>query len=857
MTRERDGLGLLLIDAAGAVRAGNARGLDLLARDAGQWGGALRARLEQAALRCPESGTFSAPGRAGAACTLEFFVEDQPGGAAGERIAVLQEIAPAVPSTLAGPHASSLLNAALDSLPDGFVLFDADDRIALYNERYRDLYPDSADLIAIGTSYEHGIREGVRRGQYPEALGREEEWIAERLRQHRDPQKPIEQRTADGRWVRILERRTPTGETVGLRVDITEIKQREAALRRSEERLRATMDATPDCIFCVDGEGRAVDVNQAVETVFGYTRADIIGKVPVDVVIPERFRPALKEGLRRYVERGEAPDGGVRHEIKALRSDGSEFSCEITITAARSAEQHLLVAYIRDITARKEREREFRQAKEAAEIADRAKSDFIARMSHEIRTPMNAVIGLSSLLVDTPLDDVQRQHVEMIEKSAAHLLSLINDILDFSRFEAGQFGLAIQAFDVRELAESAVAVSRGLPGAAGLSISSRLAPGVPSRLRGDVRRLNQILLNLLSNAVKFTEKGSVTLSCALLEQLARSVRVRFAVEDTGVGIPPELRRRLFQPFEQGAAAPAIQASGTGLGLAICRQLVEFMGGSIGVESTRTGSTFWFELELDVDVPSDDVTALRSGLVSGSRPLSILVAEDVPASQVLARALLEKMGHRVEIRSDGAAALAAVRSGSFDLVLMDIQMPIMDGLEASRAIRALDGHAAEVPIVALIPVGQPEERARALAAGATDTLAKPIRPRELASVVERVVSSGQSQPIAIDEEEDAIDHAALDELRQSVGPEAFERLVVRYHQDAGESLGELDVAAQAHDAIRIRRAAHRLVGLFGQFGAARAAEAAANVESASDAELAECVASLRTHGRRALAAMQPR
>lgn len=236
----------------------------------------------------------------------------------------------------AAPQDGALLLAALEALPDGFVLFDADDHIALYNERYREMYRDSADLIAVGTSYEHGLREGVRRGQYPEARGREEAWIAERLRQHRDPQAPIEQRTADGRWVRILERRTPTGETVGLRVDITGIKEREAALQRSEERLRAIMDATPDCIFCVDGTGRAVDVNQAVETVLGYRRDDIIGRRPVDIVIPERFRPGLEVGLRRYVEAGEVPDGRARHEMRALRADGSEFFCEVTIAAARS-----------------------------------------------------------------------------------------------------------------------------------------------------------------------------------------------------------------------------------------------------------------------------------------------------------------------------------------------------------------------------------------------------------------------------------------------------------------------------------------------------------------------------------------
>jgi PAS domain S-box-containing protein len=745
----------------------------------------------------------------------------------------------------------ALLLAALEALPDGFVLFDADDHIALYNERYREMYRDSADLIGVGTSYEHGLREGVRRGQYPEARGREEAWIAERLRQHRDPQGPIEQRTADGRWVRILERRTPTGETVGLRVDITGIKEREAALQRSEERLRAIMDATPDCIFCVDGTGRAVDVNQAVETVLGYRRDDIIGRRPVDIVIPERFRPGLEVGLRRYVEAGEVPDGKARHEMRAVRADGSEFFCEVTIAAARSSGRHMVVACLRDVTVRKQREYELRQAKEAAEIADRAKSDFIARMSHEIRTPMNAVIGLSSLLVDTPLDAVQKQHVELIEKSATHLLSLINDILDFSRLDAGRSDLEVRPLDVQDLVQGAVAVARSLPGAARLRIASELAPDVPPRLEGDARRLNQILLNLLGNPVKFTDGGAVTLSCRLAERHAGSVRLRFAVEDTGIGISPEMRSRLFMPFEQGAEAAVRQASGTGLGLAICRQLVESMGGAIGVDSTPgAGSTFWFEL--DFDVAATDVAAAALPDARIHRHLSVLAAEDVPSHQILVRALLEKMGHRVEIVADGSAALAAAKTSRFDLVMMNVWMPVMDGLAAIRAIRALDGPAAAVPIVALTSFGQPEDKARALAAGADDCLAKPIRPLELAAVIER--ATGRTMPVVPAVEED-MDLVTLEELRQSVGEEAFARLLMRFRQDADESLRELDAAAQAHDPSRLRKAAHRLAGLFGQFGASRAAEAAAAVELASDDDIAGHVTLLLTSGRQALAAME--
>ncbi len=745
----------------------------------------------------------------------------------------------------------ALLLAALDALPDGFVLFDADDRIALYNERYRELYRDSADLIAVGASYERGLREGVRRGQYPEALGREEAWIAERLRQHRDPQGPIEQRTADGRWVRILERRTPTGETVGLRVDITGIKEREEALQRSEERLRAIMDATPDCIFCVDGTGRAVDVNQAVEAVFGYRRADIIGRRPVDIVIPERFRPALEVGLRRYVEAGEVPDAKARHEMKAVRADGSEFFCEVTIAAARSRERHMVVACLRDVTARKQREYELRQAKESADIANRAKSDFIARMSHEIRTPMNAVIGLSSLLVHTPLDAAQKQHVDLIEKSATHLLALINDILDFSRLDAGHSELEVRPFDVQDLVQGAVAVARSLPGAARLAITSSLAPDIPARLEGDARRLNQILLNLLGNAVKFTDGGAVTLSCRMVERHGGAARLRFAVEDTGIGISPEMRSRLFMPFEQGAEAAARQAGGTGLGLAICRQLVESMGGALGVDSTPgAGSTFWFEL--DFDVAANDLAASAIPEARGQRQLSVLVAEDVPSHQILVRALLEKMGHRVEIEADGSAALAAAKTGRFDLVMMNVRMPVMDGLAASRAIRALEGPAAAVPIVGLTAFGQPEDKARALAAGADDCLAKPIRPLELAAVIERVTT--RTMPV-VPTVEDDIDRVALEELRQSVGVEAFERLLIRFRQDADESLDELDAAAQARDPVRLRRAAHRLAGLFGQFGAMRAAEDAAAVELASDDDIARHGMLLLTTGRRALAAME--
>lgn len=276
-----------------------------------------------------------------------------------------------------------------------------------------------------------------------------------------------------------------------------------------------------------------------------------------------------------------------------------------------------------------------------------------------------------------------------------------------------------------------------------------------------------------------------------------------------------------------------------------------MGGAIGVDSTPgAGSTFWFELDFDVAVTDVAATALPG--IRLHRQLAVLVAEDVPSHQILVRALLEKMGHRVEIVADGSAALAAAKTGHFDLVMMNVRMPLMDGLAASRAIRALEGPTAAVPIIALTAFGQPEDKARALAAGADDCLAKPIRPLELAAVIERM--SGQTMPVLPAVEED-MDRVALEELRQSVGEEAFARLLMRFRQDADESLGELEAAAQACDPARLRKAAHRLAGLFGQFGATGAAEDAAAVELASDDDIARHVTVLLTSGRRALAAME--
>jgi PAS domain S-box-containing protein len=486
-------------------------------------------------------------------------------------------------------------------------------------------------------------------------------------------------------------------------------------------------------LLCIAGfDGLVKRANPACESVLGWKENEVENVHFTRFVHPGDLAAAMGE-FRRLA----AGEPGT-FTIRVLRKDGTYRW--LLWSGASIPGERLMYMAAKDVTAQKETEERLRQAKEAAEAAARAKMEFLANMSHELRTPVNGIIGLTELALETDLDGEAREYLEGCRISCDALLSVVNDVLDFSKIDAGALELESVGFDVAGLVEGVVRVVEVRAREKGLALTTILEPGVPRRLKGDPGRLRQVLLNLAVNAVKFTEKGWVRIELHPVELRGQSALLRFAVADTGIGIPQDKLEVVFSPFTQADSSTTRRHGGTGLGLAIARRLVEAMGGELSARSVPgRGSRFEFILELPIE-PSAPEASEPSSTSEFKRPLRILLAEDNRINQLVTIRLLERLGHAVDIAADGKEAVERVASGTYDVVLMDVQMPEMDGIEATRAIRGRerDRGLRRVPIVALTARATENDRAQCLRAGMDGYLQKPFVRGTLIEAIAGVV-----------------------------------------------------------------------------------------------------------------------
>jgi len=545
-----------------------------------------------------------------------------------------------------------------------------------------------------------------------------------------------------------------------LNIDITARKQAEETLRESEARLRIITESAQDAILMMDPNGLISFWNPAAERILGYTREEALGQNLHTLIVPPRYLAAHRAAFPLFQNTGQGAAVGKTLDLEACRKDGKEISIQLSLSAIQLVGAWHAVGTLRDITERKQAEaklletnRELEAATAQAhamavlaENASIAKSEFLANMSHEIRTPMNGVIGMTGLLLDTQLDDDQRRYAEIVLSSAESLLGLLNDILDFSKIEAGKLEMETLDFDLRATLDGFAEMMALKTDEKGLEFLCGAAPDVPTFLVGDPGRLRQILVNLTGNAVKFTDTGEVAVRVSLEQETEADALIRFSVRDTGIGIPADKQDALFQKFTQVDASTTRKYGGTGLGLAISKQLVQAMGGEIGVNSPATplrageegrGSEFWFTVRLrkQPEHSKEDEQTLAAGLsptgISGAR---ILIVDDNANNREILRVLFTAWGARPDEAPDGQTSLRllhqAVDAGDpYAVAVLDMQMPGMDGETLGRAIRA-DAALRDTRLVMMTSLGQRRDAARLEAIGFAAYLTKPVRQAEL-------------------------------------------------------------------------------------------------------------------------------
>ena len=734
-----------------------------------------------------------------------------------------------------------MLLSSLDTLAGGLIIVDSQMRIVASNKIAVSLLDVPFELVQPKASWPDFVRFAAECGDYGEGDVDAHYERVMKLLTHREPYELTRSRP-DGMILKINGNPISGGGYVTRFRDITAAKQQEVELvdaTRSSQRFRRFFELSQEMMGIADEDGRLHTMNNAWTKQLGWTSEEL-GAKPFIEFVTAKDMANVKAALDGLVAGKNAADFAVR------------FTCKIS--DERWLEWHVapdsdgqLFCVVHDVDEARHHQHELEDARAAAEIAASSKADFLATMSHEIRTPMNGIIGIANLLLDTDLQAEQRHYAQSVLESGEALLEIIDDILDISKMEAGKLEIDERDFSVEKVVRSAVDVLTPPAMEKRLELATYIAPEMARLMRGDAGKLRQILLNLLGNAIKFTEAGAISLRVTVDSEDDAYQALRFEVKDTGIGIPDASRDQLFRPFCQADSSTSNKYGGTGLGLSICKQLAELMGGEIGFDSeANVGSTFWFTVRLrplksptleasgveNIAKPSVSIAApAASPAVStddGSRvkpnSLRVLLVEDNAVNQMLATAILEKAGHSVDLATDGIEGVESVRNNLYDVVLMDIQMPNMDGLEATRRIRAMDDpNKANVYIVAITANALLGDRETCISTGMNDYLPKPIDQKRLLAALELVRSDTPSNPEPDDAGEDiaaVINEAEFRNLEETVGSEAVANMVAISLASAPATMALIQAANAEGDLAKMNREAHDMGSNFGNFGAVR-------------------------------------
>ncbi|MEO7411511.1 MAG: PAS domain S-box protein [Sphingomicrobium sp.] len=700
------------------------------------------------------------------------------------------------------------------------------------------IFVSSAASLLLGIDADEMVGKPIRTFIHPDDWGVVEDRLKTLDDDHESPSIRYRKRRADGQylWVEAvyhLVRNPTTGEPVEIIASVRDIDLRQKAeliateaaqkLRESNRLLSMAEELAVVGHWHYNPLSGDLELSPEARSIAGLGRSTLsTASAALAMVNPGdrwRVKRALVASLARRAH--------ARCRIKIFQPDGTERFLDFAVQSEHRVGGGFagLFGVIHDETAKVADERKLVEALEEARAAANAKSLFLATMSHEIRTPMTGVLGMIDLLRDNPSEVERETFLTTLKQSATLLMAVLNDVLDFSKMEHDRLEIHACDFDLEALAQSTLDLFFNAASQKGLLISLALDPGASPFVHGDPVRIQQVLSNLINNAIKFTDTGSITVRVKARAGSAGTQIWRVEIRDTGIGISASQIDTLFDPFTQADEGTGRRFGGTGLGLAISRRLIEAMGGTLGVDSTfRQGSTFWFELALDQAIGTPMLARPAPAAEPTARPLKVLVAEDNPVNQLLITALLRRQGHRPVCVDDGLKAVDAACADHFDCILMDMQMPVMDGITATRTIRQSTGPCADVPIIALTADASPERRRFYDNAGLTDFMTKPIDGKALA---ERLAEIGRS--IAAPSTESALDMDHVHSLRAALGPTRLHDLLTLFVTELDHRPGSLRDHLLAGRLDQAKAEAHSLKGAAMSVGATVLGKAALAIE----------------------------